>query len=91
MAHLQLRRQDSHDRVLPVYYSDNYVSLAPAETRTISIEAAASDLQGQTPLVMVDGWNIAVKPVASSDAAVALNDEAQVAHWPATGLPVHIQ
>ena len=28
MAHLQLRRQKSGERVLPVYYSDNYVSLA---------------------------------------------------------------
>jgi hypothetical protein len=91
MAHLQLHRQTSGERVLPVYYSDNYVSLAPDETRTISIEAAASDLKGETPLVMVDGWNIAVKAFASTEAAVALNEEAQVSHWPVTGLPVHIQ
>jgi beta-mannosidase len=88
---LQLHRQNSGERVLPVYYSDNYVSLAPGEARTISIEAAASDLQGQTPLVMIDGWNIAVKPSASTDAAVALNEEAQVNHWPVTGLPVRIE
>ncbi|HUD83989.1 MAG TPA: glycoside hydrolase family 2 TIM barrel-domain containing protein [Candidatus Saccharimonadales bacterium] len=91
MTHLQLHRQNSGERVLPVYYSDNYVSLAPGEARTISIEAAASDLQGQTPLVMIDGWNIAVKPSASTDAAVALNEEAQVNHWPVTGLPVRIE
>ena len=29
MAHLQLRRQKSGERVLPVFYSDNYVSLVP--------------------------------------------------------------
>jgi beta-mannosidase len=91
MTHLQLRRQNSRERVLPVYYSDNYVTLVPGETRTISIEAAASDLKGQTPLVVVDGWNIAVRPSGSADAAVALNEEAQVSHWPVTGLPVHIQ
>ena len=33
MAHLQLRRQRSGERVLPVYYSDNYVSLVPNETQ----------------------------------------------------------
>lgn len=88
MAHLQLRRQHSNERVLPVYYSDNYVSLVPGESRTITIEAALADLKGETPLIAVDGWNIGVTPVSSPDAAVALNDNAQVTHWPVTGLPV---
>jgi hypothetical protein len=91
MTHLQLRRQTSNQRVLPVYYSDNYVSLAPGETRTINIEAATSDLRDDTPLILVDGWNIAVDSSTSKDSAVALNEEAQVKHWPATGLPVHIE
>ena len=92
MTHLQLRRLDSHDRVLPVYYSDNYVSLTPGETRTISIEAAASDLKIEDPVVMVDGWNVAVKSTPpSGHASVALNEEAQVKHWPATGLPINVQ
>jgi beta-mannosidase len=88
MAHLQLRRQASGERVLPVYYTDNYVSLVPNETRTITVEAAQSDLKGEQPLLVVDGWNIGVTPVSGPDAAVELNSNAQVAHWPATGLPV---
>jgi hypothetical protein len=91
MAHLQLRRKDSGDRVLPVYYSDNYVSLAPGETRTISVEAAEADLKGQTPWIAVDGWNISVEPFSSADAAVGLNEDAQVKHWPVTGLPFRIE
>lgn len=91
MTHLQLRRKKSGARVLPVYYSDNYVSLTPGETKTISIEAALSELNGQIPLVMVDGWNILVKPRSSADAAIALNEDAQVSHWPATGLPFSSQ
>jgi beta-mannosidase len=91
MAHLQLRRKNSGERVLPVYYSDNYVSLVPGETRTISLEAAKADLKGQTPLIALDGWNIAVHPYASAEAVVALNEEAQVKHWPVTGLPVRIE
>jgi hypothetical protein len=59
MAHLQLRRKASGERVLPVYYSDNYVSLLPGERRTISIEAAVKDLDGDEPLIAVDGWNVA--------------------------------
>lgn len=87
MAHVQLHRQNSGGRVLPVYYSDNYLSFAPGDTRTIAIEAAQSDLQGETPLVAVDGWNILIKPFAATNAAIALNEDAQVSHWPATGLP----
>jgi hypothetical protein len=88
MAHLQLRRQKSGERVLPVYYTDNYVSLVPNETKTVTIEAAQSDLQGDVPLVAIDGWNIAVKPFSSADAAVALNENAQVSHWPVTNISI---
>lgn len=59
MAHVQLRRQQSGQRVLPVYYSDNYVSLLPGESKTISIEAATKDLGNEQPVVKLDGWNIA--------------------------------
>ena len=78
MTHLQLRRQSSGQRVLPVYYTDNYLSLVPDETKTVTIEAARSDLEGETPLVVVDGWNIGVSAFTSTDAALALDDEAQV-------------
>ena len=88
MAHLQLHRQTSGDRVLPAYYTDNYISLTPGETRHVTIEAATSDLKGEEPVIQVDGWNIAVTQAPSSNVAVALNVDAQVDHWPETGLPV---
>ena len=44
MSHLQLRKARSGQRVLPVFYSDNYVSLLPGERKTLTVEAAASDL-----------------------------------------------
>jgi hypothetical protein len=86
MAHLQLRRQQSGERVLPVYYTDNYVSLVPGETKTIGIEAALADLKGEQPLFLLDGWNIGLNAKKSS-AGIALNENAQVGHWPVTGLP----
>ena len=88
MTHLQLRRGASNERVLPVYYSDNYVSLVPGESKTITVEAAKSDLKGELPLIVVDGWNVGVTPFTSADAAVKLNDNAQVKNWPATGLGI---
>jgi hypothetical protein len=88
MAHLQLRRKSSGERVLPVFYSGNYVSLAPGESRTVTIDAADADLKGDTPLVAVDGWNIDIAPVTNVDSALAPNVDAEVSHWPVTGLPM---
>ncbi|MFP5229439.1 MAG: glycoside hydrolase family 2 protein [Acidobacteriota bacterium] len=88
MTHLQLRRKSTGERVLPVFYSDNYISLAPGESRTVHIDAALADLKGDTPLVVVDGWNVDVTPVTNADSALTLNVDAQVSHWPATGLPM---
>ena len=87
MTHLQLRRRKSQERVLPVFYSDNYVSLAPNETRTITIEAALSDFDGEDALVVFDGWNVTVAPASFKGVAVAPNLDADPAHSPVTGLP----
>jgi beta-mannosidase len=77
MAHIQLRRADTGARVLPVYYSENFVSLLPGESRTISVEAGAKNLGGAQPLVMLDGWNVTVKNQTFSGASIALNTDAQ--------------
>jgi len=97
MTHLQLRRgkpaisedplSNGTARVLPVYYSDNYVSLVPNESRTITIEAAEADLKGEAPWIVLDGWNVGVDATASP-VPVTLNENAQVSHWPVTGLPI---
>ena len=70
MAHLQLRRAKSGARVLPVFYSDNYVSLLPGEVRPVTVEASLSDMGGEAPLLALDGWNVTVKPTATATASV---------------------
>jgi hypothetical protein len=86
MAHLQLRRK-SGERVLPVYYSDNYVSLVPGEIWTMTIEADAKDFNGEDALLVFDGWNVTVAPASFPGVSVAPNENAQPDHWPTTGLP----
>ena len=86
MAHVQLRRK-SGERVLPVFYSDNYVSLVPGETKTIEIEAGASEFHGEAALIVIDGWNVTVTPASFAAASVKPNLDAQPDRWPATGLP----
>lgn len=85
MTHLQLHRKGSGERVLPVFYSDNYVTLVPGETRVVTVEAATKDLNGQPPLVLVDGFNVKVKPVEEG-VAVRVNENADPMHWPASNL-----
>jgi len=88
MVHLQLRRKQSNERVLPVFYSDNYLSLVPNEDKTITIDVAESDLKGDTPLILLDGFNVTGATFTSKDVLIAPNVEAQVNHWPVTGLPI---
>ncbi len=79
MSHVQLRNQRTNERVLPAYYSDNYVTLMPGESKTISIEAASEQLGGDKPLVVVDGWNV----TTGGGESFALNEEAQLTSEPA--------
>jgi mannosylglycoprotein endo-beta-mannosidase len=85
LTHLQLHQKKSGRRVLPVFYSDNYISLVPGESCTVSIDAATKDLQGEDPLVEVDGYNVDVKPLDGT-VGVALNLNAQPSHWPVSGI-----
>jgi len=42
-------------RVLPAYYSDNYISLLPGEKREIAIQY---DATRAVPQLMIRGWNV---------------------------------
>ena len=88
MAHVQLRRASSGERVLPVYYTDNYVSLVPNEAKTILIEADLKALQGNKPLVVLDGWNVDLQPSSSVDCDLQLNKNAVPSSWPVTNIAI---
>jgi mannosylglycoprotein endo-beta-mannosidase len=85
MTHLQLHRKTSGKRVLPVFYSDNYLSLVPGESRTVTVEFATKDLGGERAWIEVDGFNV---DVTRSDGVVSIgsNLNALPGHWPASGI-----
>jgi len=85
LTHLQLHQKKSGKRVLPVFYSDNYISLVPGESTTVSIEAATKGFQGDQPLVEVDGFNVDVKPV-DGPVSIEENLNALPSHWPASDI-----
>jgi exo-1,4-beta-D-glucosaminidase len=44
--------------VLPITYTDNFVSLFPGESKTITATYQTSDLGGQAPYLLVRGYNV---------------------------------
>jgi hypothetical protein len=42
--------------VLPVYWSDNYISLLPGESQTLEVRVATKHLSGQKPVVRFQKW-----------------------------------
>lgn len=46
------------EEVLPSMWSAGYFTLAPSETRTITITCPETALEGKTPQVRISGWNV---------------------------------
>jgi exo-1,4-beta-D-glucosaminidase len=44
--------------VLPVTYTDNYITLWPGESTTLTVKYATSNLGGQAAYVRVRGYNV---------------------------------
>ncbi len=44
--------------VVPVFWDDNFISLLPGESRTLTASFSPADLQGEEPGLRVDGWNV---------------------------------
>jgi exo-1,4-beta-D-glucosaminidase len=53
------------DEVLPVFWSDNDVTLWPGESETLQASYRSSDLHGASPVVSVSAWNVATQDVAA--------------------------
>src|SRR6185437_300449 len=58
LVRADLTRGRTGDDVAPVLWDDNYVSLLPGETRTISATIRTRDLAETLPVVKVSGWNV---------------------------------
>jgi len=51
-------RETTGDRILPAFYSDNYVALMPGERQTLLAELADADTRGEKPRILVEGFNM---------------------------------
>jgi hypothetical protein len=66
---LTLVKSSDGSRILPVYYSDNYVSLLPGESREIDLEYPLSAAGGATPQLALRGFNLPQRTVPVGAAA----------------------
>ena len=61
LVKLTLQDAATGTRILPAYYSENYVSLLPGETRTVSVSFPAGDSK---PAIALRGWNVEKQAIA---------------------------
>jgi len=52
----QLMKND--EEILPSFWSENYFSLAPYESTTITVSAPQAAIGNSSPLIRVSGWNL---------------------------------
>jgi hypothetical protein len=69
---LTLRHTDG-TRILPAYYSDNYLSLLPGEERTVTIQAPLDAAGAGSARVSLRGWNLSEQDVPQGAVAPAVN------------------
>jgi exo-1,4-beta-D-glucosaminidase len=61
-VHLRALKGQRGDDILPVIFSDNYIELAPGESRVIRCSYANKDANGATPYFLTSAWNLDVGP-----------------------------
>ncbi|HEY2548437.1 MAG TPA: glycoside hydrolase family 2 protein [Candidatus Acidoferrum sp.] len=66
MVHLRVTREKAGEDVTPIFWQDNYFSLLPGESRTVSAKFDASLLDGKEAVVELDGWNAVSATVPTS-------------------------
>lgn len=57
-VHLRALKGKGGDDILPVIFSDNYITLAPGESRTLTCSYEANDAGKEKPYFIVNGWNV---------------------------------
>ena len=58
MVHPRFTRGKGGDDLTPVFWTDNYFSLLPGEKKSVTATFDSTALQGATPELVVEGWNV---------------------------------
>jgi exo-1,4-beta-D-glucosaminidase len=58
-VHLRVSKGKDGGDLVPIFWDDNYFSLLPGEEKTVTATYDTSDTDGKTPMLELDGYNIA--------------------------------
>ncbi|ASU34131.1 glycoside hydrolase family 2 protein [Mucilaginibacter xinganensis] len=56
--HIRMLKEKGGDDILPIIFEDNYITLAPGESRTIKCRYEDKYAGKGAPYILVNGWNI---------------------------------
>ena len=59
--HTSIKDKETGETILPVLWSDNYISLLPGETRVLIAKIKSKDLKTKKPQLVVEGYNLKEK------------------------------
>jgi len=58
MIRLNITGDKTGERILPAFYSDNYFSLLPGESKKVITRVKKEDSRGENPRVLITGFNL---------------------------------
>jgi hypothetical protein len=58
MVRLKVVGDKTSERILPVFFSDNYISLMPGEEKTVTMRLQHRDTRGEKPTLEISGFNL---------------------------------
>jgi exo-1,4-beta-D-glucosaminidase len=73
-VHLRVLKGRSGDDILPIFFSDNYIELAPGESRTIFCSFANKDTKGAVPFFVTSAWNLDLMKCKAANGSVRFED-----------------
>jgi archaellum component FlaF (FlaF/FlaG flagellin family) len=63
LVKLKVKTTKTEESILPVFFSDNYVSLIPGESKTITLKFKVDLVKNDTAQLWIEGWNSDLKKI----------------------------
>jgi len=73
-VHLRALKNKDGDDILPVIFEDNYLLLAPGESRTIDCNYENKDAGNAAPYIVISAWNLDIDHSAVNKDAGFINE-----------------
>src|SRR5262249_45427985 len=66
MVHLRATHGPDSGDITPIFWSDNYFSLLPGESRQVFARLSKADRDGPPPVIRIDGYNVAPNTIGKA-------------------------